>query len=464
MLSPAFAAPSRAWQRWFVVGLLLFFAALSVRYTLKVCDPERDSRSAILRWRPQILELDNGTDIWDRSGYPNPPIMVLLLRPLAHLPPLAMCLVWFYLKVAMALLAIHWCFRLVETPGRPFPAWAKALAVLVSLRPVAGDLTHGNVNLFILFLVVAALYAFHRRRQAAAGVVLALAIACKVTPALFVPYFLWKRAWKTLAGCTAGMVLFFWAVPGVVLGFAENERYLHSWVNHMILPYAVGEVWSEHSNQSLPGLVHRLLTASPSFSTYDGMLKTPVTYHNVLSLSPRAARWIVKGCMLLFALAVVWSCRTPTGAGANWRVAAEFAVIVLGMLLFSERTWKHHCVTLLLPFSVLIYYVAACASGRRTKAFVACAVASVALLMATTSTGLAEGHERSGKLAQVYGAYVWAFLVLIVALVTVLRRRDEKAPEPAQASSSVTIELLATSGSGRPRRSVTVVSGSMPSR
>ena len=30
----------------------------------------------------------------------------------------------------------------------------------------------------------------------------------------------------------------------------------------------------------------------------------------------------------------------------------EFSVVVLGMLLFCERTWKHHCVTLLLPFTV----------------------------------------------------------------------------------------------------------------
>src|SRR5205823_14206012 len=27
-----------------------------------------------------------------------------------------------------------------------------------------------------------------------------------------------------------------------------------------------------------------------------------------------------------------------------WPLAAEFSLIVLGMLLFSERTWKHHCV------------------------------------------------------------------------------------------------------------------------
>src|SRR5262249_10644610 len=152
-------------------------------------------RGAISRWREQILQVDD-EDIYRRYNYPNPPVMALLLRPIAELPPLAGALAWFYLKVGMTLLALHWTFRIVEAGGRTFPPWAKALTVLLSLRPIMGDLSHGNVNLFILFLVVAALYAFHQRRDLLCGVLLGLAIACKVTPALFVPYFVWKRSWK----------------------------------------------------------------------------------------------------------------------------------------------------------------------------------------------------------------------------------------------------------------------------
>src|SRR5205823_9373555 len=175
--------------------LLAVFAAVSVQYTIKTLDLRdgKQDRSAILRWREQLLLLDGGENIYATHNYPNPPIMALLLRPLADLPPLAGALVWYYLKVGMAVAALAMTFRLVEEPGRPFPAWAKALTVLLSLRPILGDLSHGNVNLFILFLVVAALYAFHRGRDWTAGLALALAIACKITPALFVPYFLWKR-------------------------------------------------------------------------------------------------------------------------------------------------------------------------------------------------------------------------------------------------------------------------------
>ena len=89
-------------------------------------------------------------------------------------------------------------FRLAEEPGRPFPTWAKGLTVVLSLRTILSDLTHGNVNLLILFLVVTGLAAFRRGRDMIAGILLALAIACKVTPALFIPYFLWKRAWRVV--------------------------------------------------------------------------------------------------------------------------------------------------------------------------------------------------------------------------------------------------------------------------
>jgi alpha-1,2-mannosyltransferase len=456
-------------QRWFVAGLLLFFVGLSVQYSLKVLN----HRSAFERWREQILSINDGTDSWERFNYPNPPIMALLLEPLVKLPPLVGALCWFYLKVGMTLLAIHWAFSLVERPGRLFPAWGKALAVLLSLRPIMGDLTHGNVNLFILFLVLGSLYAFRRRRDFTAGIVLALAIACKVTPALFVPYFVWKRAWKTLAGCAVGLVLFFWLVPGSVLGMAENAQYLHSWFERMILPYVVGgEVTTDHNNQSLPGLVHRMLTHSPSFSTYIDNQYTPVEYLNVLDLPPLGARLIVKAAMALFALLVLWTCRTPTTSRRNWRLAAEFSLIVLGMLLFSERTWKHHCVTLLLPFSVLAYYLAAFQPAPRLRWYLIGTLAAVVVLMTTTGTGLVDDLERTAKLAQAYGAYVWAYVLLAAALVVLLRHgeddvtlRAERAMlHPFYASTSGTTLPPGTSVSGRPVRSVSVVSGSMPSR
>src|SRR5262249_50760059 len=153
-------------------------------------------------------------------------------------------------------------------------------------------------------------------------------------------------------------------VPGARWGMARNVEFLSSWVGHMIKPFVVeGVVTTEYPNQSLPGVLHRLLTDSPSFAIWVNDQYTPLEHHNFAALDPAAVRWLIKGCMGLFALLVVWACRTPTARRTGWQMAAEFSLVVLGMLLFSERTWKHHCVTLMLPFGVIAYYLSVCRPG-----------------------------------------------------------------------------------------------------
>src|SRR5262249_3317692 len=144
-------------------------------------------------------------------------------------------------------------------------------------------------------------------------------------------------------------------------------------------------------------------------------------FQNVVSWHPAVVRWLVKGCMLAFAGLAVWVCRTPTKVRGGWRLAAEFGLVVLGMLLFSERTWKHHCVTLILPFGVVCYYLAVCRPGWLMRVYLYASLAVVALLMTSTSTVL---PEEFAKLAQVYGAYVWAYLVLVVALAVLLKTKS----------------------------------------
>jgi alpha-1,2-mannosyltransferase len=438
-------------HRWFVAGLLVFFFLLSIQYSYKAVA----GRSAFLRWRTQIEQLDD-VNIYQRFKYPNPPIMALLLEWLVRLPPVVGSLSWFYLKVAMTLLVFYWVFRLVAGAGPPFPPWAKVVTILLSLRPIMGDLYHNNVNIFILFLLTGSLFAFCRRRPITSGVILGLAIACKVTPALFIPYFLWKRAWRTLAGCTVGLILFLLIVPGMCLGTNRNLELLASWEKLMIEPFVVnGVVASEHNNQSLPGLAYRMMTYSPSSSKFDYELwkYTPQEYSHWLTLTPKTVQWLLKACMAAFALLVIWCCRTPVPVASGqwpaardekpasssltishwpratrrgWPLAAEFSLVVLGMLLFSERTWKHHCVTLVLPCAVILYYLAVERPKPTLRWFMIGILSTVAILMASTSTnGVFTWWDQGAKLAQVYGAYVWAYLLLVLAMIILLKHGSE---------------------------------------
>jgi alpha-1,2-mannosyltransferase len=436
-------------RRWFTLALVALFALLALQYYLKISEvlghdksqrhqpivAGEETRSAVLRWRNQILALGEGTDIWQAFLYPNPPIMALLLWPLAQLPPVAYAMLWFLLKSAMACLAVVLTFRMIETPDRPLRVWAKVVVVLLSLRALESDLIHGNVNIFILFLLVAALFVFYRGKDFLAGLLLALAIACKLTPVLFVPYFLWKRAWRCLAGCAAGLVVFLFLVPGLFLGMQRNAVYLQSWVEKMVLPFVVkGEITSEHINQSLPGVLYRLAGHYPSFCTFRGHDPVPLDYHNILDLDESTLRWLLNGSMGIFALLVLWSCRTPLSSRQGWALLAEFGIVVLGMLLFSERTWKHHCVTLLVPLAAIGHALSAPRLGRPWRICLGATLVAAAILLFSTSTGLFGSHNQVGKLAQVYGAFTWVFLLLLAALTAMLRRARQItscAPESA---------------------------------
>lgn len=412
---------------WFIAALVCVFAAILVQYFAKLRHSEHGNRSAFLRWRAQLDDLGDGVNVWDKYAYPNPPIMAILLKPFHAMPPIAGATLWFACKALMALAAIVGVFSLLDSPARLFPVWGKLVALALVVRPIEGDLVHGNVNLLILFLIVGMLVAFCRRQDTLAGLLLGLSIACKLTPALFIAYFVWKRAWKTLLGTAFGLVLFVLVLPSLVFGWNENLEYLQSWHNQMVAPYAAGVVSSEHKNQSLPGLLHRMLREEPSFSDYVGEQKIVLETHNLVAWDRESVQYIVLAFMAVFAIGGMYSCRTSIAERPHLQMIAEFGVIVLGMLLFCERTWKHHCVTLLLPFAVLSYVASTPMLSSRVRWIAGGTLAMTALLMLSTSTGVFDDADRLGKLAQVYGAYVWAFLLLTAALFVVLRDSPESA-------------------------------------
>ena len=410
-------------RRWLVVVLLLLFGAIYVQYALKLRSSENGTRSAFLRWRTQLADLDDGINVWDKYAYPNPPIMALLLKPFLQLPPLLGASLWFACKSLLALGAILGALALVDSPERPFPPWGKLLAIGMSLRPIEGDLVHGNVNLLILFLIVASLHSLCHRRDALAGLLLALSIACKLTPALFLLYFIWKRAWGTLFAATIGLVAFVLLIPAAAFGWSNNLDYLQSWHCQMIAPYAAGIVSSEHKNQSLPGFLHRMLSEQPSFSDYDGDLKIVLETHNLVAWDNGTVQAVTICFMGFFTLSAMVFCRASIEKRSRLQLTAEFSIVILGILLFCERTWKHHCVTLLLPFGVIAYFLSAGETSRGMRWFLGITLAIVALLMFSTSTGAYDLHvdatDRFGKLAQVYGAYVWAFLLLLASMFAI---------------------------------------------
>lgn len=423
---------------WTIVAIAVVVAAID--YGFKAAG----SASAIVRWRGLIELLVQGKNVYNEPGvdgsFPNPPLAAILLRPLTLLPPVPSALLWFAIKLAMAAVALHWSVRLATGDAFRLSTLATAALILLVARPLLSDLDHGNINIVILFIVTAALWAFGCGRDGAAGLAIGLATALKVTPALFIPYFAYKRQWRVVAAALGGLALFLVIAPALVLGFDRNLWLLRSWCGAMIWPYVIeGQVETIQANQSLAGLVMRLVTDSPAIEWAGGATERA----NLLSLDRSAVLVFIKTSFLAILGVVAWLARTPTTDRRDWRLACEYSLVFIAMLLVSERSWKHHFVTMALPYAVLVAYCgrATCPTQRRRLVWAALAVAFV--LMASTSSELG-GWLADGvghKYAQAYGAFTGSAIVAFVAVASLLVQRSM----PQRAASATSASVCAAS-------------------
>jgi hypothetical protein len=431
-------SPHFFWALWAIIVLIA-----AAFYYPKAAD----HRSAFVRWRPQVLHFWDGVNIYDKYYFPNPPIMPITLGALMVLPPVAGAMTWFAIKVALTTAALIICLDLVRPPGLPFPPFFQSAILLLSLRPILGDLHHGNINLLILFLIVAMFQAWRQGYDMLAGLILGLAISYKVTPALFIPYFAYKRSWRTVWSTLLGLGLFLLLVPSLIIGPRFNFECLQMWWHRMLTPFLVeGATSPLEINQSLMGVLTRLLTEiTPGTNRYDLHLDV-----HLVAWPPQLVSYIVKGIAVVLVGLLALFCRTKSEDRKDPRLLGEVSLVVLTMLFISERSWKHHFVTLLLPYTYLVWELYRPGKHPWRRFAIGGALGLSFLFMATTSTefgGLFAGG-RGHEIAQGYGMFLWAAVLLYIAVAWLLSARSR---EPATNLMSMVSERSLYSGHRRDR-------------
>ncbi|MHC5022564.1 MAG: glycosyltransferase family 87 protein [Planctomycetota bacterium] len=423
--APAAApAPADSWDGIVKIALLVILAIVVVSTTVTYTKKALDRKSAILRWQPHVLALiERDVDIYETANYPNPPLMPIALYPIMKLPPLGTALVWFALKAAMATMSVIWALRLAAGRDGPWKWIWIAAVVLMSLRMFMSDLQHGNINLLILFLVIGGLWAWANGRDALAGLAIALGTTFKVTPALFIVYFADKGQWRTVIWSGVGLVLFFLVIPSIVVGPVRNWNLANGWADAIVWPYVKKGVtdYTGQTNQSLPGLWFRLTTDSVGVEFHDDATDRI----NLLALDPQISKWGLKAIMLGVVALLAWTCRTPMTDRRDWRLAAEFALVLIAMLWLSERSWKHHYVTMVLPVACVVAAVGLHPLPVTLRKWLAAALilAFVGILATTRAVSgwlheSGEGH----KYLLAWGMFFWAGAILFASLVVTLRR------------------------------------------
>jgi hypothetical protein len=265
-----------------------------------------------------------------------PPFAAALFTPLAAIPNVAARFLWELASVA----ALAWaCTLTVRLAG--YRATTTTISAMVAasllLEPVYHTLYLGQVNLFLLALVLNDIWrAAHGRR---AGIGVGLAAAIKLTPAIFIVLFLLTR--RTRDAITAAATFVGCGLIGYLVDPSASRLY---WTR---LFYDTTRVSATYiSNQSPYGALARLFGGTGHVGTW----------YLVVPLILGAA-----------GLAVA----TLLARRGDWLGAA--AVTGTASVLVSPISWTHHWVWVLPALVVLLR------GGRVSRAAAACAYALFAL-------------------------------------------------------------------------------------
>lgn len=394
----------------------------------------RKGQCALLKWRPQVERLVQGEMIYAREqagvaeGFPTLPTTALALWPFLQLPDVPAGIAWAILKIALAWWMLATCCRMATGPGRTFPPWALVALLLLCGRVLLSDIAHGNVNMLVAALVIAAGREWQLGRERAAGWWAGLGAVLKITPALLLAYFAWKRSPRALGHMLAAILVFGVLLPMLVLGPGQQLELLRGWWAQMVEPYAAGAplriMQTEQTNQSLLGVLARVASDVTAIRARPGVFDEDVSIH-VLSLAPGALQAVFRGCALGLVAFAAWCACVPRSRRGSADTLGELALVTLLMLFLSERSWKQHYVTLCVPVVYLLWTLVERGMRDRSWRWSASALGCSGALHGLSGSGIL--GERGSDYAEAWGAWFFGGLALFVACGLVVRRAQRLA-------------------------------------
>jgi alpha-1,2-mannosyltransferase len=273
-----------------------------------------------------------------------PPISAVALSPLSVIPlAVAETLMVIIGVVLLAVVLRVFLRSLEQTQVKPRWQVKWLLPAALLLEPVRNTLNYGQVNIILMTLVT--VDCLFRGPGKTRGVLVGLAAALKLTPAIFVLYFLVKKDYR--AACMAAVSFAVFSGVGFLLAWRDSVSY---WTSIIFQPSRDGAV-GYAANQSLQGVLAR----------------AGVT----MDASGGKALWL--GLSLLTIIVAYAGMRRARDAGLD---AWVLSLNAFAGLLVSPISWSHHWV-----WAVPAMLALGLISWRfRDKAGIAVAVAGTVIL------------------------------------------------------------------------------------
>ncbi|WP_431840069.1 glycosyltransferase 87 family protein [Gordonia hongkongensis] len=360
----------------------------------------------------------NGVSLYDVKmigdlDYTYSPFSALLFSPLAWMSFDVARMVWSAGIVVALYLVIMLSFRSL---GRPV-TWplrviaASLVAVAMLFEPVRTTIWYGQINVFLMLVIVADLARPDGGRLK--GFWTGVAAGIKLTPLIFAGYLLVQRNWRALAGVVGGfattMLIGFAALPG------DSWSY---WTGKLFESDRVGSA-QLRGNQSLRGMLANHLDTD----------------------NPPTLLWLA---LVLAGLAVGFAVATY----AHRKGQELLAVSIVGMTacVVSPMSWGHHWVWFIPILVIGIHLVLDTRQPRSPRVWAGVGAAALVLLAFSWPThvpalipdGYYTGLYVKTRITWLnwftVSPYLWAYLGVLVATVVGLRMvgsRGYATPTPA---------------------------------
>ncbi|MGD9620937.1 MAG: glycosyltransferase 87 family protein [Mycolicibacterium sp.] len=383
------AATAWAWAVWQLLG--------HTPYRIDV-DVYRMGGQAWLDGQPlyadgAIFQTQGGLDL----PFTYPPLAAVIFSPFALLSldgaSVAITLTTLILLVTSTVILLTrldvWpTTRITGEPAWLRRVWLAAAIVapaVIYLEPIRSNFDFGQVNVVLMTLVIAD--CVPRSTPWPRGLLLGVAIALKLTPAVFLLYFLLKR--DTRAMIVTALSAAVATLAGFALAWRDSLEY---WTETVRNTDRIGTA-TLNTNQNIAGALARL----------------------GLGEGARFILWAL-ACFVVLGL-VVWAGRGALRYGQP--VLALICVAMFGLVV-SPVSWSHHWVWAL-P-TVLV--TAVLAIRQRQIALGAVSLAGLALMVWTPITLLPEHRETAASLWRQLagGSYLWWAIAVIVVTGVVANR------------------------------------------
>ena len=239
------------------------------------------------------------------------PAFAVLAIPVGMLPLRAAKAIWF--GVSSVLLVVLFALAVNVLPERRRSVWILVAVTFVATAKFLGhELVLGQVNLLLAVIAVAAVALLRSGREAAGGMLFALAIVIKPYAAIFLPWLVARRKVASMAAAAATALVAL-LLPASLYGIRGNAALLEAW-------------WRTVSASTAPNLL------SPDNVSLAAM------YAKWLGPGNTASTLAVVTAVALLALAALVILRRR---GLPFPEAIDAALLLTLMPLLSPQGWDY---------------------------------------------------------------------------------------------------------------------------